>query len=169
MMNGHSSLEKHTSHSLFEMVAKGLCVKDEVETEQTATYWPPVPLSLEAPLSRSAGLLSRGSWGPIDLSCVLVLSTTSYLQLTNSKLTEPVCRTVLYNCLTPTCFLWASHLHPIQPTVKVIPWYLRPDNPVSRLTAGSKVNMLQTPQKEQTFSCSWRLSCINAYIVNFKW
>ena len=26
--------------------------------------WPPVPLSLAALLSRSAGLLNRGSWGP---------------------------------------------------------------------------------------------------------
>ena len=34
---------------------------------------------------------------------------------THSKLTEPVCGPGLYNCLTPTCFLWASHLHPIQP------------------------------------------------------
>ena len=25
------------------------------------------------------------------------------------------CRTGLYHCLTSTCFLWASHLHPIQP------------------------------------------------------
>ena len=24
------------------------------------------------------------------------------------------CRTGLYHCLTSTCFLWASHLHPIQ-------------------------------------------------------
>ena len=38
MTNGHSSLEKYTSHTLFEMVAKGLCVRGELETEQTATY-----------------------------------------------------------------------------------------------------------------------------------
>ena len=25
------------------------------------------------------------------------------------------CRTGLYHCLTSTCFLWVSHLHPIQP------------------------------------------------------
>ena len=31
------------------------------------------------------------------------------------QLTEPVCGTGLYNCWTPTCFLWASRLHPIQP------------------------------------------------------
>ena len=39
MTNEHTSLEKYTSHTLFEMVAKGLCVRGELETEQTATYW----------------------------------------------------------------------------------------------------------------------------------
>ena len=46
--NEHNSLEKYTSHTLFEMVAKGLCVRGELETEQTATYLPLVPLSLAA-------------------------------------------------------------------------------------------------------------------------
>ena len=92
-----------------ERVAKGLCVRGELDTEQTATYWPQIPLSLAALLSRSAGPLNRGSWGPIALCWVLVLSTAPYLQLT-----DPVFGTGLYNFLTPTCFLWASHLHPIQ-------------------------------------------------------
>ena len=80
IMSEHTSLEKYTSHTLFEMVTKGLCVRDELETEQTATYWPPVPLSFAALLSCSAGLLNRGSWRPIA-RWVLVLSTASYLQL----------------------------------------------------------------------------------------
>ena len=50
-----------------------------------------------------------GSWGPSSL-WELVLTIASYFQLT-----ERVCGTGLYNCLTLTCFLWASHLHPIQP------------------------------------------------------
>ena len=94
--------------------AKGLCVRSELETEQTATYWPPVPLSLAALLSRSAGLLNRGSWGPLAHWWGLVLSTASYLQLW-PQLTQTVYRTGLYHCLTSTCFLWASHLHPILP------------------------------------------------------
>ena len=76
-----------------ERVAKGLCVRSELETEQTATYWPPVPLSSAALLSRSAGLLNRVSWGPIAFCWVLVLPTASYLQLDCFQLTEPVCRT----------------------------------------------------------------------------
>ena len=44
-------------------VTKESCVRGELETEQTATYWPPVPLSLAALLSRSAGPYpSAGCW-----------------------------------------------------------------------------------------------------------
>ena len=88
---------------------KGLCVRGELETEHTTTYWPQVPLSLAALLSRSDGLFNRGSWGPSPL-WELVLPTASYLHLT-----QPLCGTGLYNCLTSTCFLWTSHMHPIQP------------------------------------------------------
>ena len=67
MTNEHTSLEKYTSDTLIkrvcERVSKGLCVRVELETEQTATYWPRVPLSLAALLSHSARLLNRGSWG----------------------------------------------------------------------------------------------------------
>ena len=38
MTNEHTSLEKYTSHTFFERVAKGLCLRGELETEQTATY-----------------------------------------------------------------------------------------------------------------------------------
>ena len=48
MTNEHSSLEKYTSHTLFKRVAKGLCLRGELETEQTATYWPSVPLTIAA-------------------------------------------------------------------------------------------------------------------------
>ena len=64
MTNEHTSLEKHTSHTLFERVAKGLCVRGELETEQTATYWPHVPLSLAALISHSAGCSTGGPEGP---------------------------------------------------------------------------------------------------------
>ena len=138
MTNEHTSLEKYTSHTLFVRVTKGLCVRGELETEQTATYWSPVPLSLAAPLSHSAGLLNRGSWGPITLCWMLVLSTASHLQLTESG-----CGPGLYNCLTSTCFLWTSHLHPIQPAhSQGYTLISRPDAPVPWSMAGSEVNML---------------------------
>ena len=98
-----------------ERVAKEWCVRGELETEQAATYWRPVPLSLAVLLSRSAGLLNRGSWGPITLCWMLVLYTASFPQLDWLQLNWTSYRTGLYHCLTSTCFLWASHLHPIQP------------------------------------------------------
>ena len=54
-----------------------------------------------------------GSWGPKPSAgswFSLPWTPTNWLQLTRT-----VCGTGLYNCLTPTCFLWASHLHRIQP------------------------------------------------------
>ena len=86
MTNEHTSLEKYTSHPLFERVAKGLCVRGELETEQTATYWPPVPLTIAALLSHSAGQLDRGPEGPSPLlgagSHCLELQLEPQLQLT---------------------------------------------------------------------------------------
>ena len=98
-----------------ERVAKGLCVRGELETEQTATYWPPSSFFFSSTsfsfgwaaqsgvLRAHRPLLSTGS-------LYSILSPAYWLQLT-----EPVCGTGLYNSLTFTCFLWASHLHPVQP------------------------------------------------------
>ena len=106
----------HLSHFIrngCKRVAKGLCVRSELDTEQTATYWPPVPLSLAELLSRSTGdqpgVLRARSYLGVG-SHFSILSPTNWIQLT-----EPVCGSGLYNCLTSLCFLWASHLHPIQP------------------------------------------------------
>ena len=120
MMNEHTSLEKYTSHTLF---SKGLCVGGELETEQTVTYWPQVPLTIAALFSHSAGLLNRGSLRAISLELVLTASNCN--SNSNCKwlqLTQAVCGTWLYNCLTPTCFLWALQLHQIQP-VHRSRWY----------------------------------------------
>ena len=117
MTNEHTSSEKYTSHTLCERVAKGLCVRGELETEQTATYWPPFPMTIAALLSYSAGLLNRGSWGTSPLqgagSHCLELQLELQLQLTPTNLT--LRGTGLYNCFMSTCFLWAWHLHRIQP------------------------------------------------------
>ena len=137
MTNEHTSLEKYTSHTLFERVAKGLCVRGELETEQTAIYWSQVPLTIAALFSHFAGLLNRGSWEPKP-------SAGSWFSLPRTATRTPTDSnpgTGLYSCLTSTCFPWASQLHRIQP-LKVIAGYLRPDAPVSWLTAGSKVSML---------------------------
>ena len=93
MTNEHTSLEKYTSHTLFERLAKVLCVRDELETELTATYWPQVPLSLAALLSYLCWLLNRGSWGPSPLqeasSHCLELQLKPQLQLTPTNSNSP--------------------------------------------------------------------------------
>ena len=104
-----------------ERVTKVLCVSGELETVQTATDWPlnSSVFILSALLSRSAGLLNRVSWGPMpSAGCRFSLQHISHL--TDSKLTEPVCGPGLCNCLTSTCFLWASHLHPIRVSSSLI-------------------------------------------------
>ena len=108
MTNGHSSLEKYTSHTLFEMVAKGLCVRGELETEQNGNILTPsssVYSSTSFSFSWAAQPGALRSW----FSRWHLISKT----LTPTNWTS--CRPVLYHCLTPTCLLWASHLHPTQP------------------------------------------------------
>ena len=149
MTNEHTSLEKYTSHTLFERVVKGLRVRGELETEQTATYWPPVPLTIAALLFSFCLAAQPGSWGPkpsagswFSLPRTATRTATNWLQLTWT-----VCGTGLYNWLTSTRFPWASQLHRFNlSTVKIISWYLRQDATVSRLTAGSKISLLH-PQR----------------------
>ena len=94
------------------------------------------------------GCSTRGHWEPQALYLELVLTASNSNSNSNCnwlQLTQTVCGTGLYNCLTFTCFLWASQLHRIQP-VHRSRWHLRhprPDAPVFWLTARSKVNMLQ--------------------------
>ena len=68
---------------------------------------PPVPLTI-------AGLLNRAQ----ALCWELVLTASNFnsnFKCNWLQLIRTLCGTRLYNCLTSTCFLWASHLHRIQP------------------------------------------------------
>ena len=118
--SGHSSLEKYTSHTLFEMVRKGyervIVWEMSWRLNKTATYWHPSLLAIAALLPRSAGLLNRGPGGPA-LGWELVptprtATTETKLCLQTNWL--PVAPG-LYHCLTPTCFLWCHNSHSIQP------------------------------------------------------
>ena len=125
-------------------------------------------MTIAALLSHSAGLLNLRSLraaSPLSGagSHCLELQLDLHLQPTPTnwiQQTQAVCGTRLYNCLTSTCFLWALHLHQIQP-VHRSRWYLRPDAPVSWLTARSKVNMLQMVK-------SWKKNC-RCGIVSCCW
>ena len=124
MTSGHSSLEKYTSHTLFEMVTKGLLSKRWVgDWTKTATYWPPsssgyiyIYIYIAALLSCSAGLLNRVPGGPA-LCWDLVLAPRT--ATTDFKLWSPTSwlpvAPGLYHCLTPICFLWRHNSHSIQP------------------------------------------------------
>ena len=93
-----------------------------LETEQTATYWPQVFLTIAALLSHSAGMLIRGSLRAQAFCLELVLTASNCNSNSNCnwlQLTQTVCGTWLYNCLTPT---WASQLQWIQP-VHRSRWY----------------------------------------------
>ena len=85
--------------SLF--IRKGWCFLC-VRWRQTGSYWPQVPLTIAALLSHSGWAAQLWVLRVQALCLELVLTPASYLQLT-----QAVCGTWLYNCLTPTCFLWA--------------------------------------------------------------
>ena len=94
--------------------------------------WPPVLPAIAALLFRSPGRLNRGPGGPASAGTWFSLLELQHL-ISNpvSKLTRTSCGTWLYNCLTPTCFSEHRICTQFNPsTVKVIPWYLRPDAPV---------------------------------------
>ena len=94
---------------------KGLCVRGELETEQRLQHIDPQLFwLLQHFFLVLLGCSTGGPWGPSSQSGagshVGILSPKLWLQLTRTS-----CGTRLYNCLMSTCFLWASHLHPIQP------------------------------------------------------
>ena len=94
---------------LFERVDVGCVWEVSWRRGQTATYWPKVPLTI-------AALLSHFGWvaqpwvtedqSPLSAACshsAGILSTTGAA----TRMTQAVCGTWLYNCLTSSCFLWA--------------------------------------------------------------
>ena len=136
MTNEHTSLEKiYLSH----FIRKGC---ERVVCERWVGDWTDCnPKFLW--LSQHFFLILQGcsTGGPGGPSPLLGAGSHCLELQLELQLTGTVCGTGLYNCLSFTCFLWASHLHRIQP-VHMSRWYLRLDAPVYRLTTGSKVNML---------------------------
>ena len=105
MTNEHTPLEKYTSHTLFSKgLRKGwywLSVRGELDTEQTATYWPQVPLTIVALilLGCSTGVLRAQT---LCLELVLTASNSNSNSNYNwLQLTQTVCGIWLYNCLLP--------------------------------------------------------------------
>ena len=152
MKNEHT-LEKSLTLYSRKGCERVVCERWVGDGTETATYWPHIPLTIAVLIPHSAGLLNRGPESPNPLSGagshygILSATTTGThcIELNSAclelQLTRTVCGTGLYNCLTFICFPWASQLPRFQP-VHRSRWYLRPDAPVSWLTAGSRANML---------------------------
>ena len=128
LLYSHDQLYKHIIHLHLHMLAehndtiktsdtvlrkiylsfylKGLCMRGSWRPNRTATYWPPtlMALSVSFPFSWAC---STGGLGDQPL-WVLVLSTTSYLQLVWSPNGLNFLCTELYNSSTSTFFLWES-------------------------------------------------------------
>ena len=127
--SGHSSLEKYTSHFIWKGL-KGLrnvlCMRGELETEQNCNILtPPTLLATAGFLSYSPGLLSRGPGGPASagtwFSFQHLLSNWSELPAAPGY--------IIIWCPPTSCERHICTQFNLS-TVKVIPWYLRPDTPV---------------------------------------
>ena len=120
----------YLSHFILERVDVG-CVWEVIWRQgQTATHWPKVLLTIAVLLPHLGwGCSTVGHWGLQALSLHAVshagILSPNWLQL-QLELTQAVCGTCLYNCLSPTCFRCSSaYLH------RCISW----------LTARSRVNI----------------------------
>ena len=122
--SGHSSLEKYTSHFIERVVCER-----ELETEQRLQHIdPPQLFWLSQPFfpillgCSTGGLRTQPLLGHGSHSSIFFPTDLNFLS------------PGLYNNLTSTYFLRASHLYSIQPVdsqgYPLIPWYLRSDAPV---------------------------------------
>ena len=106
----HFFIKIYLSHFILERFDVGCVWEVSWRWGQTATYWPQVLLTIAALLSHLGwGCSTVGHWGPQALSLQAdshagILSP-NWLQL---ELTQAVCGTWLYNCLTSTCFCCSS-------------------------------------------------------------
>ena len=114
----------YLSHFILERVAKGLmlvmCEWWVGDGDRLPLIDPKFFCIIAALLPHSAGLLNRGHWGPKPLvwswfslrrhpisNCDWNSNSNWLEHCFELQLTQAVCRTWFYNCLTLTCFLWA--------------------------------------------------------------
>ena len=97
MTNEHTSLEKiYLSHFIQNGFERVLC-------ERWVGDW------------TNCNILTLSSFVFISASFSFCWAAQSGVLRAHSPLLGAGSLNRLYNCLTSTCFLWASHLHPIQP------------------------------------------------------
>ena len=159
----HFFIKIYLSLFILERVDVGCVWEVSWRRGQTATYWPQVFLTIAALLSHSGW--AAQPWVTEDPSLLSTagsqfrILSSNWLQLQlKLELTQAVCGTWLYNCLAPTCFLWAytsatitefNHVHRSRWYSDIFDWmhlfrcssaYLH--RCISLLTARSRVNML---------------------------
>ena len=112
----HFFIKIYLSHFILEMVDVGCVWEVSWRRRQTATYWPKVLLNIAALLSHSGWAAKPWVTEHRKPSVCKLILTLAYCPPTDSncnrnsnwlQLTQTVCGTWLYNCLTPTWFLWA--------------------------------------------------------------
>ena len=149
MTNEHTSLEKYTSHTLFEnfceRVTRGLCLRGKLRDWINCN----ILTSSSFVFSSTSFSFYKAAQSGIPMAHSPLLGAGSLYSILSPTRLPPTdwtsCRTGLYHCLTFTCFLWRGICSRFNlSTVKVISWYPRPEAPVPWLTAGSKVNILHT-------------------------
>ena len=158
MMSAHTSLEKYTSHTLFEMVGKGYVWEVSWRLNKDCN----ILISSSSVFSSTSFLFC---WAAQPGALRAQPSAESWFSLsrtptTDSKLTElPVAPgyIIVWHPLASRGRHICTQFNPS--TVKVISWYRQPDAPVSWLMAGSKVNMLHEDQV-QCELCSSLLSLL---------
>ena len=111
----HFFIKIYLSHFFLERVDIGCVLDVSWRRGQTATYWPKVLLTIAALLSHLGWVAQPWVTGGRKPSVCNWLSrwhlVQNWLQL-QLKLTQAVCGTWLYNCLTTTCFCCSfGYLH----------------------------------------------------------
>ena len=115
MTNEHASLEKYNSHTLFKMVAKGLQKGYEWEVSWNLN----IHCNIFAPSSSVFSSTSFSfSLAAQPGALVLTASNCNKWLQTLTPTNWTACCAESYHCLTSTCFLWASHMHRIQPVYR---------------------------------------------------
>ena len=110
----HIFIKIYPSHFILERVDIGCVWEVSWRRGQTATYWPKVLLTIAALLSHLGWVAQK--WvteGPKPPDCHWLSIrhlVTNWLQV-ELELTQAVCGTWLYNCLTHTCFRLFTQVH----------------------------------------------------------
>ena len=112
----HFFREIYLSHFILERVDVSCVWEVSWRWEQTATYWPQVPLYYSSTSSSFYWAAQPGSWGPkASVWCWLSLQHLVTVTATRTELCLPRTPTELkpfvapgYIIVTPTCFLWTS-------------------------------------------------------------